>query len=152
MAKIQVSPLFESVSGKLCHNNPTYVAVNKKTGKMYSAERHVTNDPNTPLQQSVRNTFAQKSAAAKAWWDANKPSTANANGTDLYQQLKKRYDAQSKFGNIYSYLRSLVQDDLTIRIGGTTVTPPSGGGSQTPSGNGGGSTSGGDDFTPPEMD
>lgn len=64
----------------------------------------------------------------------------------------KQYKAQRKIGNPYSYLRSLVQDDLTILLGGKPVdisTAP-GGGSNPPSGNtpGGGNSqvpSGGDD-------
>lgn len=50
------------------------------------------------------------------------------------EKLRKK-----KFGNPYSYLRSLVQDDLTVKLGGTTinVAPPQSnttqpeGGSQT---------------------
>lgn len=139
MAKVTLSPLFESASGKLCKHDNQYVACNKHTGKMYVAESHPGEQPNSEKQQAVRATFTSKSAAASAWWNANKPTDSNPTGTADYQLLMKKYKAQKSYGNPYNYLRSLVQDDLTIKIGTTTsaapVTPGSGG---TSSGGGGG--------------
>ena len=122
MAKVTLAPEFESLSGKLCSKSKSVVAVNKKTGKMYRYDSHPGEQPNSEAQQQVKTTFTNKSQAASQWWAQNKPvKDTRPQGTDLYQQLMKQYDAQRKIGNPYSYLRSLVQDDLTIQLGGQSV-------------------------------
>lgn len=87
------------------------------------------------------------------WWKTNKPSAENPKGTDSYKLVMKAYKAQHKIGNSYSYLRSLVTDDLKVKLGDLDITgeikadaPSSGTGSkssgtQTPSG--GSQTTGG---------
>lgn len=40
MAKVTLNHAFETMSGKLCRKGTTYVALNKQTGKMYTAEYH----------------------------------------------------------------------------------------------------------------
>lgn len=139
MTKVTLAPEFESLSGKLCSKSKSVVAVNKKTGRMYRYDSHPGEQPNSEKQQKVKTTFASKAKAASEWWAANK-----AANTAEYKQLMRQYDAQRKFGNPYSYLRSLVQDDLTIKLGTTTVTAP--GGSPSGNNNQGGTT------TPPSID
>ena len=146
MAKIQPSDLFTSISGKLCSKEGTYIALNKQTGKMYSAVRHVNTYSNTEAQQAVRTAFVSRSKLGTAWWNANKPSEANPKGTDNYQLVMKAYKCQHKIGNPLSYLRSLITDDLKVKLGDLDITgeikadTPSSGtgskpsGSQTPSG------------------
>ena len=146
MAKIQPSDLFTSISGKLCSKEGTYIALNKQTGKMYSAVRHVNTYSNTEAQQAVRTAFVSRSKLGTAWWMANKPSEANPKGTDNYRLVMKAYKSQHKIGNPLSYLRSLVTDDLKVKLGDLDITgeikadaPSSGAGSkpsgsQTPSG------------------
>ena len=146
MAKIQPSDLFTSISGKLCSKEGTYIALNKQTGKMYSAVRHVNTYSNTEAQQAVRTAFVSRSKLGTAWWMANKPSEANPKGTDNYQLVMKAYKSQHKIGNPLSYLRSLITDDLKVKLGDLDITgeikadaPSSGTGSkpsgtQTPSG------------------
>lgn len=146
MAKIHPSDLFTSISGKLCSKEGTYIALNKQTGKMYSAVRHVNTYSNTEAQQAVRAAFLSRSKLGTAWWMANKPSEANPKGTDSYQLVMKAYKSQHKIGNPLSYLRSLVTDDLKVKLGDLDITgeikadaPSSGTGSkpsgtQTPSG------------------
>ena len=146
MAKIQPSDLFTSISGKLCSKEGTYIALNKQTGKMYSAVRHVNTYSNTEAQQAVRTAFVSRSKLGTAWWMANKPSEANPKGTDNYRLVMKAYKSQHKIGNPLSYLRSLVTDDLKVKLGDIDITgeikvdAPSSGtvskpsGSQTPSG------------------
>ena len=146
MAKIQPSDLFTSISGKLCRKEGTYIALNKQTGKMYSAVRHVNTYSNTEAQQAVRTAFVSRSKLGTAWWMANKPSEANPKGTDNYRLVMKAYKSQHKIGNPLSYLRSLVTDDLKVKLGDLDITgeikvdaPSSGAGSkpsgsQTPSG------------------
>ena len=140
--KVTLNHVFETASGKLCKNSSTYVSCNQQTGKMYTAEWHGANQPNTEAQQQVKKVFTDKTKAASAWWAANRPTEQNPSGTADYQQLMKQYKAQRKIGNPYSYLRSLVQDDLTILLGGKPVdisTAPGGdtttdtGGSNPPS-------------------
>lgn len=159
MAKIQPSDLFTSISGKLCSKEGTYIALNKQTGKMYSAVRHVNTYSNTEAQQAVRTAFVSRSKLGTAWWLANKPSETNPKGTDNYRLVMKAYKSQHKIGNPLSYLRSLVTDDLKVKLGDLDITgeikadaPSSGTGSkpsgtQTPSGGsqgtGGSQTTGG---------
>lgn len=122
MAKVQPSDLFTSISGKLCKQEGTYIALNKQTGKMYSAVHHHYSDSNTEAQQAVKAAFAQRAKFATKWWKANKPSTENPKGSDSYKLVMKAYKAQRKIGNSFSYLRSLVTDDLKVKLGDLDIT------------------------------
>ena len=141
MAKITPSHLITSISGKLCKKDTTYIGVNKRTGKMYSAGYHGCTQPNSEEQQAVKATFKKKAQFASAWWKQNRPSSTSANGTDAYLAVMKAYKAQHKIGNPYSYLRSLVTDDLKVILAGNDLTGGvssggSSGGSQSPGGSG----------------
>ena len=151
MAKVQPSDLFTSISGKLCSKEGTYIALNKQTGKMYSAVRHVNTYSNTEAQQAVKAAFVSRSKLGTAWWKANKPSEANPKGTDSYQLVMKPYKSQHKIGNPLSYLRSLITDDLKVKLGDLDITgeikadAPSSGTGSKPSGSqttGGGTSQG----------
>lgn len=147
MAKIQTSDLFTSVSGKLCSSEGTYIALNKRTGKMYSAVRHHFTNANTEEQQIVRNDFASRAKFASKWWNTNKPSAEQPKGSDSYQLVMKAYKGQRKIGNPYSYLRMLVGDDFKVMLGdlditGTIVMDGSGTTSGGSSASGGASASG----------
>ena len=145
MAKVTVNHMFSSVSGKLCRKETTCISYNKQTGKMYSTERHGCTQPNTELQMQARSTFTTKAKLAASWWKANKPSAANADGTEAYQKVKAAFKTQIKIGNPYSYLRSLVTDDLKVMLGDTDITDgvTASGGSSSSAPSGGGSSSGG---------
>ena len=159
MAKIQPSDLFTSISGKLCSKEGTYIALNKQTGKMYSAVRHVTTYSNTEAQQEAKKAFVSRSKLGTAWWKANKPSEENPKGTDNYQLVMKAYKSQHKIGNPLNYLRSLVTEDLKVKLGDLDITgeikvadPSSGagskpGGTQTTSGGSTGSNPSGSQTT-----
>lgn len=144
MAKITLNHLFETLSGKLCKKSSTYIALNGQTGKMYSAEYHGGTQPNTEAQQEVKSAFTTKARFAAAWWKANKPASAAADGTEAYQKVIKAYKAQTKIGNPYSYLRTLVTDDLKVMLGDTDITAGIivGGGAAPSAPSGGGSASG----------
>lgn len=157
MAKVQPSDLFTSISGKLCSKEGTYIALNKQTGKMYSAVRHVNTYSNTEAQQAVKTAFVSRSKLGTAWWNANKPSEVNPKGSDNYQLVMKAYKAQHKIGNPLNYLRSLVTDDLKVKLGDLDITgeikadtPSSGTGSKPggSQGSGGSQTTGGGSQTP----
>ena len=139
MAKIIPSHLVSSISGKLCKKDTTYIGVNKRTGKMYSAGYHGCTQPNSEEQQAVKATFKKKAQFASAWWKQNRPSSTSANGSDAYVAVMKAYKAQHKIGNPYSYLRSLVTDDLKVILAGNDLT----GGVSSGSESGGGQTPGG---------
>ena len=141
MAKVTFSTDIVSISGKLCSKEGVIYSVNQQTGKTYRSDRHGHHDANTAEQQAVRSTFKQKSQFASAWWKQNRPSSTSANGTDAYVAVMKAYKAQHKIGNPYSYLRSLVTDDLKVILAGNDLTGGvvSGGGSgssQNPGGSG----------------
>ena len=139
MAKITPSHLVTSISGKLCSKDTTYIGVNKRTGKMYSAGYHGCVQPNSEKQQMAKADFKKKAQFASAWWKQNRPSSTSTNGTDAYVAVMKAYKAQHKIGNPYSYLRSLVTDDLKVILAGNDLT----GGVSADGGSGGGQKPGG---------
>ena len=109
------------------------MSVNKQTGKTYRSDRHSHHDANTEVQQP-RSIFKKKAQFAAAWWKQNRPADKNAKGTEAYLAVMKAYKAQHKIGNPYSFMRSLVTDDLKVVLSGNDIT----GGVTT-----GGSTTGG---------
>lgn len=121
-------------------------SVNKQTGETYRSDRHSHYDANTAEQQQVRADFKKKAQFASAWWKQNRPSDKSAKGTEAYLAVIKAYKAQHKIGNPYSYLRSLVTDDLKVILadndltGGVVAGGGSTGGGQKP---GGGQQTGG---------
>lgn len=137
MAKVTPSHLFTSVSGKLCSKEGTYIAYNQKTGKMYSAVRHTSGNANTDeAHEAIKTAFTNKAKLTASWWNKNK-----ASNTDAYQMVIKAYNAQSKIGNPYSYLRTLVTDDLKVVLSGTDITNGATAGSGTSASGSGASAS-----------
>lgn len=148
MAKVKFAPDVESISGKLCSRSGVIYAVNKQTGITHRLERHEFSDANTAAQQAVRKTFVSKGKFAAAWWKANKPSTEKPKGSEHYLLVMKAYKGQHKIGNPYSYLCSLVTEDLKVKLGDLDITgsvsaPSAGGGSSAGSGTTGSGTTGG---------
>ena len=147
MAKVNFAPDVESISGKLCSRSGVIYAVNKQTGITHRLERHEFSDANTEAQQAVRKTFLSKGKFASAWWKANKPSAEKPKGSEHYLLVMKAYKGQHKIGNPYSYLCSLVTDELKVKLGDLditgSVTSDAGGGSGVKPGSGGSSSSGG---------
>lgn len=148
MAKVKFAPDVESISGKLCSRSGVIYAVNKQTGITHRLERHEFTDANTEAQQAVRKTFVSKGKFAAAWWKANKPSVEKPKGSEHYLLVMKAYKGQHKIGNPYSYLCSLVTEDLKVKLGDLDITgsvsaPSAGGGSSAGSGTTGSGTTGG---------
>jgi len=144
MAKITPSHLFSSISGKLCKKESTYIAINHHTGQMYSGEYHGCDQPNSEAQQAIKATFTSKAKLAAAWWRANKPSEKLPKGSDNYQLVVKAYKGQHKIGNPYSYLRTLIGDDLKVKLGDLDITGDvSAGGGSASGGSSSGSQGGG---------
>lgn len=151
MAKVNFAPDIESISGKLCSKSGVIYSVNKQTGNTYRSERHEHTDANTEAQQQVRTAFVTRAKFAAAWWNANKPSSKQPKGSDNYQLVIKAYKSQHKIGNPFGYLRTLVGDDMKVRLGDLDITgnvkAPASAGSSTSGGSGstgsGGSASGG---------
>ena len=135
MAKVKFSTDIQSISGKLCSKEGVIYSVNQQTGKTYRSDRHSFNDANTERQQQHRADFKKKSQFASAWWKQNRPSSTSTNGTDAYVAVMKAYKAQHKIGNPYSFMRSLVTDDLKVILAGNDLTGGVvSGGSQSPGG------------------
>lgn len=151
MAHVNFPSDIQSISGRLCKREGIIYCVNRQTGKTTRTDRHSHTDANTEAQQTVRKLFASKAKFGTAWWMANKPSDANPKGTEHYQLVMKAYKSQHKIGNPLNYLRSLVTDDLKIKLGDLDITgsvsaPSAGGGSSSAGGGtgvGGGTTEGG---------
>lgn len=142
MAKVTFSTDFVSISGKLCSKEGVIYSVNQQMGETYRSDRHSYHDANTEQQQQTRATFKKKAQFASAWWKQNRPSAASAKGSEAYLSVMKAYKAQHKIGNPYSFLRSLVTDDLKVMLAGNDLTGgvvAPGGGS---TGSGGGSQPG----------
>lgn len=143
MPKVKFATDIQSISGKLCSKEGVIYSVNKRTGETYRSDRHVINNPNTEGQQAVRANFKKKAKFASAWWKQNRPSSTSVNGTDAYVSVLKAYKAQHKIGNPYSFLRSLVTDDLKVILAGNDLTGGVKPGGSTTEGGGGGQTPGG---------
>lgn len=122
MPKVRFSTDIQSISGKLCSKEGVIYSVNKQTSETYRSDRHSHHDANTAEQQTVRATFKKKAQFAAAWWKQNRPSDKSAKGTETYLAVMKAYKAQHKIGNPYSYMRSLVTDDLKVILAGNDIT------------------------------
>lgn len=57
-----------------------------------------------------------------SWWKQNRPSATSAKGTEAYLAVMKAYKAQHKIGNPYSFMRSLVTDDLKVMLADNDLT------------------------------
>ena len=139
MATVKFSTDIQSISGKLCSKEGVVYSVNQQTGKTYRSDRHGYHDANTEVQQQTRATFKKKAQFASSWWKQNRPSSTSANGTEAYVAVMKAYKAQHKIGNPYSFMRSLVTDDLKVMLSGNDLTggvsaDGGSGGSQKPGG------------------
>lgn len=121
MPKVRFSTDIQSISGKLCSKEGVVYSVNQQTGKTYRSDRYGYSDPKTEEQQAIRATFKKKAQFAASWWKQNRPSDKSAKGTDAYLAVMKAYKAQHKIGNPYSYLRSLVTDDLKVILAGNDI-------------------------------
>ena len=143
MAKVTFSTDIQSISGKLCSKEGVIYSVNQQTGRTYRSDRHGYHDANTEVQQQTRATFKKKAQLASSWWKQNRPSATSAKGTEAYLAVMKAYKAQHKIGNPYSYLRSLVTDDLKVILAGNDLTGGVKPGGSTTEGGGGGQTPGG---------
>lgn len=122
MAKVTFSTDIQSISGKLCSKEGVIYSVNQQTGRTYRSDRHSYHDANTEVQQQTRATFKKKAQLASSWWKQNRPSATSAKGTEAYLAVMKAYKAQHKIGNPYSYMRSLVTDDLKVMLAGNDLT------------------------------
>lgn len=122
MPKVRFSTDIQSISGKLCSKEGVIYSVNKQTGETYRSDRHSHHDANTAEQQTVRTDFKKKAQFAAAWWKQNRPADKNAKGTEAYLAVMKAYKAQHKIGNPYSFMRSLVTDDLKVILSGNDLT------------------------------
>lgn len=140
MAKVTFSTDIQSISGKLCSKEGVVYSVNQQTGKTYRSDRHGYSDPKTEEQQTIRATFKKKAQLASAWWKQNRPSDKSAKGTEAYLSVMKAYKAQHKIGNPYSFMRSLVTDDLKVILAGNDITGGVTTGGSTTEGGGSGST------------
>ena len=140
MPKVKFTSDIQSISGKLCSKEGVIYSVNQQTGETYRSDRHSYHDANTEQQQQTRATFKKKAQFAASWWKQNRPSDKSAKGSDAYLAVMKAYKAQHKIGNPYSYMRSLVTDDLKVMLAGNDLTggvkpggsTTEGGGSQKP--------------------
>lgn len=122
MAKVTFSTDIQSISGKLCSKEGVIYSVNQQTGRTYRSDRHSYHDANTEVQQQTRATFKKKAQLASSWWKQNRPSATSAKGTEAYLAVMKAYKAQHKIGNPYSFMRSLVTDDLKVILAGNDLT------------------------------
>lgn len=122
MAKVTFSTDIQSISGKLCSKEGVIYSVNQQTGRTYRSDRHSYHDANTEVQQQTRATFKKKAQLASSWWKQNRPSATSAKGTEAYIAVMKAYKAQHKIGNPYSFMRSLVTDDLKVILAGNDLT------------------------------
>lgn len=138
MAKIIPTSLVQSISGKTCQHDNTYFATNSQTGATYAVKRcNPYEGEATELQIQQHEAFKSKSVLASQWWKENKPAKEGDKGTAAYEALRKAYKAQHKCGNIYAYMRSLMNAEGTVTIGSTAYpvgAQPNQGGTSTDQG------------------
>lgn len=141
--KVTLNHMFETASGKLCSKSGTYVALNKQTGKMYQAEYHEREYRNTEKQQEVKQPLP---VVPKPQLHGGRRTNPLSRTPPAPRTTRSSSSVQgpAQDSNPYSYLRSLVQDDLTIQLGGSSTTTVPGG---SPSGDNQGGTT-----TPPVLD
>lgn len=144
MPKVRFSTDIQSISGKLCSKEGVVYSVNKQTGETYRSDRHSYHDANTEQQQQTRATFKKKAQFAASWWKQNRPADKSSKGTEAYLAVMKAYKAQHKIGNPYSFMRSLVTDDLKVMLAGNDITGGLKHGGSTTEGGGGGQKPGGE--------
>ena len=118
------------------------MSVNKQKGKTYRSDHHSHHNANTEVQQP-RSIFKKKAQFASSWWKQNRPSATSVKGTEAYLAMMKAYKAQHKIGNPYSYMRSLVTDDLKVVLSGNDLTGGVAAGSSSTTEGGGGQKPGG---------
>ena len=70
----------------------------------------------------MKSEFTKKTQFASQWWNQNKPQSKDDKGSEAYQAVMKAYKSQNKIGNPYSFLRSLVTDDLKVMLAGKDFT------------------------------
>lgn len=131
MAKVILDADVEGISGKPSKKTATY-CINKQTGKCYRMEYNADRkQSNTVKQQAVKSKFRTKVMAASTWWGQNKALIDKTTGevtraaSEDMLKLLKSYKNQHRYGNPFSYLRSLAQDDGTITFpwSATATTP-----------------------------
>ena len=88
--------------------------------------------------------FKKKAQFASSLWKQNRPSDKSAKGTEAYLAVMKAYKAQHKIGNPYSFMRSLVTDDLKVLLAGNDITGGVKPGGSTTEGGCGGQKPGGE--------
>lgn len=137
MPKVKFTSDIQSISGKLCSKEGVIYSVNQQTGETYRSDRHSYHDANTEQQQQTRATFKKKAQFAASWWKQNRPSDKSVKGSDAYLAVMKAYKAQHKIGNPYSFMRSLVTDDLKVMLAGNDLTGDVKPGGSTTEGDGG---------------
>lgn len=138
MAIIRPNSFIESISGSTCRHDSNYYATNRQTGKTYGVKRcYPSTAPATQAQTEHRTAFASRSRLASQWWNANKPTTSNPNGTDAYQAVKAAYKSQHKIGNIFTFVASKMDSEGNLTISVTPINNgnPSGGGNYGGGGN-----------------
>lgn len=103
--------------------------------------------------QQPRSIFKKKAQFASSWWRQNRPADKNAKGTEAYLAMMKAYKAQQNpilpsfhadpeilYSNLttpYSYMRSLVTDNLKVLLSGNDLTGGVKPGGSTTEGSGG---------------
>lgn len=122
MAKVTFSTDIQSISGKLCSQEGVTYSVNQQTGKTYRSDRHGYSDLKPRFSRLFVPSSKRKSQFPSALWKQNRPSDKSAKGTEAYLAVMKAYKAQHKIGNLYSFMRSLVTDDLKVVLAGNDLT------------------------------
>ena len=115
MAKIIPIDVIKGISGSYGHGSNDYFATNTSSNKVRLAKlANPYKGPATEKQSAQREKFKARQAAATAWLNVNKPSTANgSNGTALYQLAQKMKKAQH-LSTILQVLYQYMDEDNKI--------------------------------------
>jgi len=105
MAKIKAIDVIKGISGKVSENSGYYLYTNKKNGKQ--SMRKIGNNPlktPSPAQVAQRQEFKRRTEIVKEWFDINKPSIENPDGTELYMIASKEFQRQNRIGDMYHFV------------------------------------------------
>lgn len=118
MARIIPTSLVQSIAGKTCQHDDTHFCYNRQTGQTYAVKKcNPYEGPATEKQTAHRTAFGHKSKLAAAWLAENKPTEEMPKGTEAYQVVREAYKGQHKIGNIFAFVRKVMNDVGVIVIG-----------------------------------
>jgi len=105
MAKIKTTELIKEISGRTSSGEKFYYYTNKVSGKQSIRKIGNTSDKEpTPAQKAQREEFKKKTEEIKRWFDENKPSEKQPEGSVSYRSYQNMMKAEGKTNDFYHFV------------------------------------------------